>query len=64
MTRRAHEIAGSTSPLNFSVILVLLGSALLAGPGSTDASQCFYPYVPRPLDSSQEIRERLEADVV
>ncbi|PWB71284.1 MAG: hypothetical protein C3F15_12875 [Holophagae bacterium] len=44
------------------LIILLIGSTLLAVPGVAGASQCYYPYVPRPLESSQQIREQLEAD--
>jgi len=62
MTRPAQEIAGRARALNFTLILLLLGLTQLVLPGSSEASQCFYPYVPRPLESSQAIRERLETD--
>jgi len=61
MTQSAPEMTGRTRTSCF-LILLLLGSAVLALPGVANASQCFYPYVPRPLESSQEIREQLEAD--
>jgi rhamnogalacturonyl hydrolase YesR len=43
-------------------VVLLLGAGLTLLPGVADASQCFYPYVPRPLETSQAIRERLETD--
>ena len=62
MTRPSPEATRQTTTRTLGRALLLLSSALLALPGLADASQCFYPYVPRPLESSQEIRERLEAD--
>ena len=62
MKRTAPETPGRSRALPGVLTLFLLGSILLALPARSDASQCFYPYVPRPLETSQEIRERLEAD--
>ncbi len=60
--RPAPATAPRTRASHCCLILLVLGSTLLSQLGTSDASQCYYPYVPRPLESSQEIREQLEAD--